>query len=83
MFANKKAVARMMADLESGERNHELENFISSSNKPINIHHKPGFFPKSLLLSIILNAVFLIIIAYQYMEMKKLVQLVNLQAHEN
>ena len=63
----------MLSDLEAGERNnnHELDNFISKSNKPITLHHKPGFYPKSLLLSVVLNAVFIIVVGYQYMEMKK------------
>ena len=37
---------------------------------PINIHRRPGFWPKTLLLSLMMNAMLLMVVGYQYMKIK-------------
>ena len=46
---------------------------IESRNRTIGIHHRPGFYSKSLLISVGLNAILLMVIGYQYFRLTRFV----------
>ncbi|KAL9100696.1 MAG: hypothetical protein Q9163_003960 [Psora crenata] len=46
------------------------EESVETRNRPIGIHHRPGFYSKALLVSVGLNAILLMVVGLQYLRLR-------------
>ena len=60
-----------IAELDSWRE--DPEESIDSRNHRISIHRRPGFYSKSILLSVALNAILLMAVGYLYLQLQKYV----------
>ena len=58
-----------LAELDDWQEDPEAS--VETRNRPINLHRRPGFYSKSLLVSVGLNAILLMVMAFQYMRLRK------------
>lgn len=59
------------AELETWRE--DPEESVESRNHRISIHRRPGFYSKSLLLSVALNAILLMTVGYIYLQLQRYV----------